>query len=187
MALQPWDVLTGIVVELPKVVQRSIIWEFIAVIALRMLAKHMQHLMWNWIWCLLAVVVILSCLDFVCSLLVKVDCGIDSFSSKHKWHLAVNHHWSWFIVDGLGHVFGNPSHVVSVGMLWFICWTMSREHQLEGFPVSFAAAINVPKSFYLASREVNLGLKSMVGRGGRFWLLIREDPNGGVVYEIIDE
>jgi hypothetical protein len=57
MTLQLGDKSTGIAAESPKVVARSFVWDFIAIIVVSGLAKCLQHHVWSWIWCLIAVMV----------------------------------------------------------------------------------------------------------------------------------
>jgi hypothetical protein len=81
MALQFGDNSTGIAAGSPKVVERSFVRDFIAVVV-RGPAKCMQHLLWSGMWCLRAVVVISFRWAFVWGSLVEVDCGIHCFSQK---------------------------------------------------------------------------------------------------------
>jgi hypothetical protein len=57
MALRLRDKSTGIAAESPKVVERSFVRDFIAVVV-RGLAKCMQHFVWSGIWYLIAVTVV---------------------------------------------------------------------------------------------------------------------------------
>jgi hypothetical protein len=50
MALWLGDTLTGVAAESPKVVERSFLCDFIAVIVVRGLAKCFQHLIWSWMY-----------------------------------------------------------------------------------------------------------------------------------------
>jgi hypothetical protein len=58
MALRLRDESTGVAAKSPKVVERSIVQHFIAVIVVRGLAKCLQHLVWSWIWSFIAVMVV---------------------------------------------------------------------------------------------------------------------------------
>jgi hypothetical protein len=159
MALRHGDKSTGVAVQLPNVVERSFVRDFIAISVLSGLAKCLQHLVWSWIWCLIAVAVVSFCYAFVWGSLVEVDCSIDCFSPKDKWRLGVNHHGSCFRGDGLDHAFGNGILMVSLGRTWFICCATSSEHLSEGLIVIVSTAIVEPKSFHFVSHGVNSGLK----------------------------
>jgi len=159
IALQLRDKSTGVAAESPKVVERSFVRDFIAVIVVRGLAKCLQHLVWSWIWCLIAVAVVSFHYAFIWGSPVEVDCCIDCFSPKNKWRLGVNHHRSCILGDGLDYAFGNPILMVSVRRTWFVCCTTSCEHLSEGLVVVFSASNVAPKLFHFVSHGVNSGLK----------------------------
>jgi len=58
MALQLGDQSTGVAAESPEVVERSCVRDFIAIIVVGGLAKCLLHLVWSWIWYLVAVEVV---------------------------------------------------------------------------------------------------------------------------------
>ena len=90
---------------------------------------------------------------------MEVDCGIDCFFPKDKWRLAVNHHGSCFLGDGLEHAFGDTILMASVGRTWFLCCATSSEHPLEGLIIIFSVANVALKLFDFVSHGVHLGLK----------------------------
>jgi len=126
------DKLTGVAAKSPKEMKRGFVHDCLAINDVIGLAKCMQHLVWSWIWCFIAVAVISSCYTFVWSLLVEVDCGMDYLSPNYKWRLGVIHHRSCFLSDGLDHALHNFVLLVRVGRAWFICCTASSKHQPEG-------------------------------------------------------
>ena len=61
MALRLGDKLTGVAAESRKVVEKSFVRDFIAIIVAKGLAKCLHHVVWSLIWCLIAVAVVSFC------------------------------------------------------------------------------------------------------------------------------
>jgi hypothetical protein len=118
MALWLGDKSTGIEAESPKVVERSFLRDFIPIIVMRGLVKCLQHLVWSWIWCLIAIAVVSFCQAFFWSLFVEVDCSIDCLSPKNMWRVGVNLHRLYFLGDGLDHAFGDSVLLMSIWRAW---------------------------------------------------------------------
>ena len=178
---------TCIAAELPKVMERSCVQDFDAVIVVRGLAECMHHLLWSSRWCLITDSVGSFRYAFIWGLLVEVDCGTDCVSPNNKWHPGVKHHRSFILGDGLDHAFCDLNLLGNVVGARMMCCTTSSKHLSEGPVVGCTTSIISLKLFYFISSAINLGLKWLVGCGACFRLHIWEDQTRGVASVIINE
>jgi len=92
------------------------------------LAKDMEHLVWSFVWCFVAITVISFCQAFVRESLMEVDRSGDDFSPKLDRCLRVNHHSSSLLSDGMDHPLSDSILVVRVRWARFVCCTAGSEH-----------------------------------------------------------
>jgi len=107
---------------------------------------------------------------------MEVDCGDDGFSPKLDGWLRVKHHSSNHPGDGTDHSLSNSILVVRVRCALIICCTAGGEHRAEGLIVILPSAFVSLTPSDLIPQSSDLGLKSLVGGGASFRLLIWEHP-----------
>jgi len=140
------------------------------------LAKGMEHLVWCFMRCFVAISVISLCQAFVRGSLTEVDRGVDGFSPEMDRCLGINHHSSSLLGNGTDHSLSDSILVVRVGRARFICRTAGSEHRAEGLVVVLPSAIIAPKPSDLIAQSSDSGLKGLVGGGASIRLPILEHP-----------
>jgi len=73
----------------------------------------MQHFVWRFVWCLIAIKVT-SFQAFVWRSLMEIDCSINRFSPELHGGLGVNHHRAGLFSYRTDHAFSNTIFMVSV-------------------------------------------------------------------------
>jgi len=170
------DKLAHIAAEFSQVVNRSLEWYLVASIIVGCLAKGMEHLVWSFVWCFVAISVISLCQAFVQRSLMEVARSVDGFSSKLDRSLGVKRHSSSLLVDGTDHSLSDSIPVVRVRRARCVCHTAGSEHWAEGLVVVLPSAIIAPKPSDLIAQSSDSGLKGPVGGGASFRLHIWEHP-----------
>jgi len=186
-ALNIGDESTSVASVSTKILEWALIRYFIAISIARRFAKSIQHLVWFFVWCFIAIVIIFCFQAFIWWSFMKIDCGIDCFSPEQNGSLGVDHHRQGFFSDCRDHLFSNTVCMVGVWRAWLICSNDGRKDISKGVIVVFSPSIITPESLDLVSHWVYLGLEWLVGGGAGLGFLIWEQPYRFVSRVVIDE
>jgi len=146
----------------------------------------MQHLVWRFVQCLIAIA-ITSFQAFIWRSLMEIDCSINCFSAKLNGDLEVNHHHPGLFSDCMDHAFGNTILIVSVWRVLIVCCASSHKDISEGLIVIFSSSIVTPALLDLVSSRVYSRLKCLVGAGAGLRFLIWEQQYGCEPCVVVNE
>ena len=118
----------------------------------------MQHFVWRFVLCLIAIAVT-SFQAFIWRSLMEIDCGINCFSPELNQGLGVNHHRVVLFSDCTDHAFGNTIRMVSVWTAWLVCCASGHKDISEILIVVFLLSIIAPELLDHVSHCVYSGLK----------------------------
>jgi hypothetical protein len=157
----------------------GLVWYSIPSLIVSGLAKSVEHLVWSFVWCVVAFSAISLCQAFIGKSLMEVDCSVDGFSPTLDRCLRVNHYTTSLFGDGMEHSLSDSVLVVRGSRARFICCTAGSEPRVEGVVIVLSSAIIASEWFDLIAlaHDINSGLKGLVGGGASFRLLVRKNRN----------
>ena len=187
LALSVWVEGAALGAESSWVMNRNLIWYLVTSIILGFVAKGMEHLVWRFVRCLVAVTDISLWQLLLWSILMEVYRSVDCISQWLERSLGVNDHSSSLPNDGTNHTLCDSIHLLRVRQSQFIFCSAGSGQQVVDLDFILPSAIISPKLSDVIAESCDSGLQGVGGGGAIFRCLIL-DPlynrdAGIVVYE----